>query len=217
MHITSENLDNIFYNLAKRVQKQMRGFTVTIYVVGGANLVHYTLHRESTVDIDIIKQRSVDLRDIVVELRDVLNLPHNWLNDDVMFSASFSTKLNKYVGDSRLFCNCLKVNYISLEAICAMKLRANRLEKEVMLDVLCTVVEKDISLNDVDKIYKDLYNEELDANLLMTMVKASSIFKEYKRKFNVTNIRTEYERLVGVLGIIDMHDLALEVAYIFLD
>ena len=72
-------------------------------------------------------------------------------------------------------------------------------------------------MNDVDKIYKDLYNEELDANLLMTMVKASSIFKEYKRKFNVTNIRTEYERLVGVLGIIDMHDLALEVAYIFLD
>ena len=215
--ITKANLDNIFFNLAKRVQKQFKHFHVVLYITGGANLVHSTLHRESTLDIDVLKQRSIDLRDIIVDMCDEFDLPCNWLNDSVMYSASYSNKLSAYVGDERTFCNCLTVKYIKDEAICAMKLKANRVAKDDMLDVLFTVVEKDISLNDVDKVYRDLYNEELDVNLFVTIVKASSVFKEYKRKFNVSNIRLEYERLSNLLCITDLHDLALEVAFTFLD
>lgn len=215
--INKDNLDNIFYNLAKHIQRQFKHYNVVLYITGGANLVHSTLHRESTLDIDVLKQRSIDLRDIVVEMCNEFDLPHNWLNDSVMYSNSYSNKLSNYVGDERTFCNCLTVKYIKDEAICAMKLKANRVVKDDMLDVLFTVVEKDICLKDVNIIYRDLYNEELDANLLVTMVKASYIFKEYKYKFNVSNIRLEYERLSDVLGITDMHDLAMEVDSTFLN
>ena len=101
--ISKDNLDNIFFNLTKRIQKQLKHFNVVLYITGGANLVHGTLHRESTLDIDVLKQRSIDLRDIIVDMCNEFDLPYNWLNDSVMYSASYSNKLSTYVGDERTF------------------------------------------------------------------------------------------------------------------
>lgn len=92
-----DNILAILKELAKRMRKTFRDVDIDIYVVGGAALTLLCDFRESTVDIDVAKNRNMDFRDIALTMEEEFDLNHNWINNDYMYSKSYSPKLVNYI------------------------------------------------------------------------------------------------------------------------
>ena len=157
------NKDTIFVYLkafAKAISKQYRHIDLDFYIVGGASMVLLPNAGESTMDIDILKQRTVDIKDVAVSVGEMYNLPKDWINDDVMYTSSFSSKLCKYVDFTKTFSNTVHFHFIKDVALCAMKLKAARMGTNDANDI--AFLRTRVSDKDVIACYKDLYNEEID-------------------------------------------------------
>ncbi|MCM1215082.1 MAG: hypothetical protein NC548_11245 [Lachnospiraceae bacterium] len=160
MEINKENLPLILNRLGKETRRVFKDTPVDIWVVGGANLLYSFDFRDMTADIDVIKNRSIDLKDIALKLEEELDLPHNWINDSVMFSDSFSRQLRHYVSSVKEFNHSLVCHFISPVAITAMKVKALRPEKSDLLDALCVYFEANLTFGYFNRVYLDLYAED---------------------------------------------------------
>ena len=172
-------VDNAYYELSKKIKKRFKGLEVSIFVVGGAAILHHCAFRESTMDIDVIKDRNIDLRDLLLELEETKGFPHNWLNDSVMFSSSFCKGLRKYCKFYKTFYSCLHVYVIVPVALVCMKLKANRLERNDLLDALSICCEHDLSFENIKYVYEELYGNDLP-EVFSVVERLFRYFTEYK-------------------------------------
>ena len=118
------NKDNILIilkELAKRMRKTFRDVDINIYVVGGASLTLLCDFRESTFDIDVAKNCNMDFRDIALTMEEEFDLNHNWINNDFMFSKSFSPKLVNYIERTYTFSNYIHYHFVKQACIAAVK------------------------------------------------------------------------------------------------
>lgn len=183
--------------LGKRTRKQFRDAPIDIWIVGGSNIVYSFDFRDMTADIDIIKSRSIDLRDIALSMEQEFNLPHNWINDSVMFSNSFSLELRKYSGETRTFSHSLVCHFLQPVAIAAMKLRAVRPEKGDLLDALCILADGNIGTEEISSCYKDLYGEDVPSRLLSIIHVLSTYFERYSDVRNSSEVKRLFELYAG--------------------
>lgn len=194
MELNKDNLILCLKELGKRARKQFRDCKIDIWIVGGANIVYSFDFRESTVDIDVIKSRSIDLRDIALSMEHDLGLPHNWINDSVMFSDSFSMNLRKYSGDVREFGHTLVCHFIKSVAIACMKIRANRPEKCDIIDAYNICLDAELDLSALEKCYTDLY----ECPLPNVFTHNYSVLSEYYDRESVSSKSAEFNRLLYV-------------------
>lgn len=196
MELNKDKLVLCLKELGKRLRKQFRDFKVDVWIVGGANIVYSFDFRESTVDIDIIKNRSIDIRDIVLSMEEEFDLPHNWINDSVMFSESFSMNLRKYSGEVREFGHCLVCHFLKPVAIACMKVRANRPEKGDIIDSYNICLDRDLTLGELESCYTDLYSSELPAAFSSNL----TVLQSYYTSHVVVSKSADFLRLLKVYG-----------------
>ena len=91
---TKEDLDFIFNELAKEFKKiTHRKSEAEILLVGGASvLINYDF-RSMTTDFDAYIHAPSAIKDAMNQIRDRLNLPDGWLNDDFIKTNSYTPKL----------------------------------------------------------------------------------------------------------------------------
>ena len=188
------NKDNILIilkELAKRMRKTFRDVDINIYVVGGASLTLLCDFRESTVDIDVAKNRNMDFRDIALTMEEEFDLNHNWINNDYMYSKSFSPKLVNYIERTYTFSNYIHYHFVKPACIAAMKCLALRFTTNDLSDIVNVVLYED-TLDSIVEIFKDLYNREFDADLYQQI----EAICNYMKVHCITDVNNELSRLL---------------------
>ena len=188
------NKDNILIilkELAKRLRKTFRGVDINIYVVDGASLTLLCDFRESTFDIDVAKNCNMDFRDIALTMEEEFDLNHNWINNDFMFSKSFSPKLVNYIERTYTFSNYIHYHFVKPACIAAMKCLALRFTANDLSDIVNVVLYED-TLDSIVEIFKDLYNREFDADLYQQI----EAICNYMKVHCITDVKNEISRLL---------------------
>ena len=188
------NKDNILIilkELAKRMRKTFRDVDINIYVVGGASLTLLCDFRESTFDIDVAKNCNRDFRDIALTMEEEFDLNHNWINNDFMFSKSFSPKLVNYIERTYTFSNYIHYHFVKPACIAAVKCLALRFTTNDLSDIVNVVLYED-TLDSIVEIFKDLYNREFDADLYQQI----EAICNYMKVHCITDVKNEISRLL---------------------
>ena len=188
------NKDNILIilkELAKRMRKTFRDVDINIYVVGGASLTLLCDFRESTFDIDVAKNCNIDFRDIALTMEEEFDLNHNWINNDFMFSKSFSPKLVNYIERTYTFSNSIHYHFVKPACIAAVKCLALRFTANDLSDIVNVVLYED-TLDSIVEIFKDLYKREFDADLY----KQIEAICNYMKVHCITDVKNEISRLL---------------------
>ena len=188
------NKDNILIilkELAKRMRKTFRDVDINIYVVGGASLTLLCDFRESTFDIDVVKNCNMDFRDIVLTMEEEFDLNHNWINYDFMFSKSFSPKLVNYIERTYTFSNYIHYHFVKPACIAAVKCLTLRFTTNDLSDIVNVVLYED-TLDSIVEIFKDLYDREFDANLYQQI----EAICNYMKVHCITDVKNELSRLL---------------------
>lgn len=160
---TKENIDEYLKKLAKYFKKVNGKYnTAEIILIGGGSILLNYDFREATTDLDAYIYASSAIKDAINKVSDECGLPNNWLNDDFIYTKSFSKKIVQYSQYYKTFYNVLEVRTISKEYLIAMKLMSGREYKNDMSDVVGILKEQyilgnPISFDDVDKAVKNLY------------------------------------------------------------
>lgn len=160
---TKENLDTYLKALAKEWRK-LNGKTVPaeIVLIGGAAVLANYHFRHMTADIDAIIHASSAMKDAIRHVGDQYNLPVGWINTDFMRTGSYSPMLDRHSVYYKTFSNVLAVRTVSAEYLIAMKLRAGRLFKNDMSDILGILAEHEqngapITRERVEQAVQSLY------------------------------------------------------------
>ena len=188
------NKDNtliILKELAKRMRKTFRDVDINIYVVGGDSLTLLCDFRESTFDIDVVKNCNMDFRDIALTMEEEFDLNHNWINNDFMFSKSFSHKLVNYIERTYTFSNYIHYHFVKPACSAAVKCLALRFTANDLSDIVNVVLYED-TLDSIVEIFKDLYNREFDANLYQQI----EAICNYMKVHCITDVKNEISRLL---------------------
>ena len=188
------NKDNILIilkELAKRMRKTFRDVDINIYVVDGASLTLLCDFRESTFDIDVAKNCNMYFRDIALTMEEEFDLNHNWINNDFMFSKSFSPKLVNYIERTYTFSNYIHYHFVKPACIAAMKCLALRFTRNDLSDIVNVVLYED-TLDSIVEIFKDLYNREFDADLYQQI----EAICNYMKVHCITDVKNEISRLL---------------------
>ena len=188
------NKDNILIilkELAKRMRKTFRDVDINIYVVGGDSLILLCDFRESTFDIDVAKNCNMEFRDIALTMEEEFDLNHNWINNDFVFSKSFSPKLVNYIERTYTFSNYIHYHFVKPACIAAVKCLALRFTTNDLSDIVNVVLYED-TLDSIVEIFKDLYNREFDANLYQQI----EAICNYMKVHCITDVKNEISRLL---------------------
>ena len=188
------NKDNILIilkELAKRMRKTFRDVDINIYVVGGDSLILLCDFRESTFDIDVAKNCNMDFRDIALTMEEEFDLNHNWINNDYMYSKSFSPKLVNYIERTYTFSNYIHYHFVKPACIAAVKCLASRFTTNDLSDIVNVVLYED-TLDSIVEIFKDLYNREFDADLYQQI----EAICNYMKVHCITDVKNEISRLL---------------------
>ena len=186
-----DNILIILKELAKRMRKTFRDVDINIYVVGGASLTLLCDFRESTFDIDVAKNCNMDFRDIALTMEEEFDLNHNWINNDFMFSKSFSPKLVNYIERTYTFSNYIHYHFVKPACIAAVKCLALRFTANDLSDIVNVVLYED-TLDSIVEIFKDLYNREFDADLYQQI----EAICNYMKVHCITDVKNEISRLL---------------------
>lgn len=214
--ITKENLYEMLKLLGKEYRRLTKGKArAEIVMVGGSAVLAGYDFRESTVDIDAIINAASAMTDAIRRVGDLLELPHDWLNAEFQSTSSYSPKLVQYSEPYRVFSHVLEVRIIRAAYLVAMKLKAGRLYKKDMSDVVGILAEHakrghPICFEEIDKAVVDLYGswEEIDPScteLLMRALQTENLLTLYDElaeqenaaRDMLTTIDRRYEGLVN--------------------
>jgi len=161
--ISKESLNTYLSELGKRFRK-LNGtkMPAEIILVGGASVLINYGFRDVTYDADAIIMASSVMREAINYVRDEFKLPHEWLNEGVKNTESFSSKLAEVSVYYRSFSNVLKVRTIAAEYLVAMKAMSGRQYKYDLSDIVGIIWEhnksnkpltKDVICNAIIKLY----------------------------------------------------------------
>jgi len=136
-NLTKENLDIIFRELGKQYRKLVRkNVPAELTVVGGAAVLISYGFRDMTNDIDAIIQAGSAMKEAADIVRDKFGLGNGWLNSDFVHTSSYTDKLAFYSVPYKTFSNVLSVRIITGEYLIAMKLKAGRIYKNDISDII---------------------------------------------------------------------------------
>jgi len=121
--------------------KKFSNKPVKLIIVGGASVLLNYNFRKSTGDIDVTAITSSIIKDAVKNIGKKYGIHHQWLNDDMKNTASFSKILDKISKPYNIFSGILEVRNISDEYLVAMKLMAGRIYKYDMSDIIGIISE----------------------------------------------------------------------------
>ena len=161
--MTKENIDSCLAAVARQFRKLAgKSMPAEITLIGGASILINYGFRDSTYDIDALIHASDAMKEAINYVRDQMNLPVGWLNDDFKRTRSYSPKLVNYSKYYKTFSNVLQVRTITGEYLVAMKLMAYRKYKHDISDIvgiLTAQKEKGepLSFELIDKAVHDLY------------------------------------------------------------
>ncbi|MDD3336280.1 MAG: DUF6036 family nucleotidyltransferase [Eubacteriales bacterium] len=162
-YFTKDNLDTYLKALAKEFRKlNGKAVPAEIVLIGGAAVLANYQFRHMTTDIDAIIHASSAMKDAISRVGDQYNLPVGWINADFMRTGSYSPMLDGYSEYYKTFSNVLTVRTISAEYLIAMKLRAGRMFKNDMSDILGILAEHEqkgtpITRERVEQAVQNLY------------------------------------------------------------
>lgn len=159
--LNRENIKLYLYELAKIYRKLSKGkFKTEIIIAGGASAILNYSFRETSYDIDAITFEESILKEAILKIADKYDLPDDWLNDSFTKSPSYSDKLilhSKYLCN---FCNVIDIRTIKGEYLLATKVKAGRIYKHDLSDIIGIIYEERINGNDIDyKMLCDAYVE----------------------------------------------------------
>jgi len=164
--ITKENLDTYLSALGKRFRK-LNGTKVPaeIILVGGASILINYGFRDVTYDADAIIIASSVIREAISNIRDEFGLPHEWLNEGVKRTESFSKRLAEVSVYYRCFSNVLTVRTVAAQYLIAMKAMSGRQYKYDLSDIVGILWEheksnKPITRDLVDNSIIELYGKK---------------------------------------------------------
>ena len=135
-----------------------------IVLVGGASIVLNYGFRNTTTDFDALIQAPTAIRDAVNNVRDRLDLPMGWINEDFKITASYTPKLYKYSSYYRTYANVMTVRTIVGQYLVAMKLRSGRKYKHDLSDIVGILMTHRMEGNpllpdDIREAYEQLYGD----------------------------------------------------------
>lgn len=169
---TRSNIDHYLYLIAREYKKANRANPeAEIIIVGGASMIMNYNFREATTDIDSIIRASSLMKDIINKIGDENGLENGWLNDDFKRTDSYSDKLIEYSKFYKKFCGCLSVRTVSEEYLLAMKVKAARIYKHDLSDIIGIIkehqeMERELDCSMVETAYLKLYDEQIPREML---------------------------------------------------
>ena len=152
-------IDECSKMLSKELKKEFgRNSTFEIIIVGGASIVLNYHFRETTLDIDALLPSNSSIKDAIRRVADRFHLEDDWLNTDVKYTNSYSSKLILYSRPYKIYNRILHVRTVKEEYLIAMKLKSLRPYKYDMSDVLGILNEvPDITLDKIKMAVINLY------------------------------------------------------------
>ncbi len=165
------NIDHYLYLIAKEYKKANRtNPEAEIIIVGGASMIMNYNFRESTTDIDSIIKASSSMKDVINKIGDENGLEAGWLNDDFKYTNSYSHKLIEHSKFYKKFCGCLSVRTVSGEYLLAMKVKAARIYKHDLSDIIGIIkehqeIERELDFSMLEAAYWNLYNEKIQEDM----------------------------------------------------
>ena len=200
--ISKENLDTYLKALGKRFRK-LNGakFPAEIVLIGGASvLVNYGF-RDVTYDADAIIFASSVMKEAITYVRDTFSLPHDWLNEGVKKTESYSEKLVEVSLYYKTYSNVLTVRTVAAEYLIAMKAMSGRQYKYDLSDIVGILMEherngSEISREVIDKAIEKLYGKkqlpDVSQRLLNDVFKHENYEKYYVKIRESEKVAKEY-------------------------
>lgn len=171
--INKRDMDQLLYEVAKEYKKMHRNVSVRaeIILVGGASILANYGFRATTTDIDASIQADSTLKDAINLVGDRHDLEKGWLNSDFSKTESYSPELIIKSKPYKTFYGCLDVRTIADEYLIAMKMRAARIYKHDLSDIVGIVMEmkeqnKELDTGKIGEAYRTLYNAKPDSEII---------------------------------------------------
>lgn len=180
-------IDNLLYEFAKNISKKYKNIPIDITIVGGAAILLQAEFRDTTEDIDIVKDKLLDIKQSLIELSDSMNISYNSINDNFMYSKSFSRQLYKY---SKLYKKIRNVSFyiVDLKAIACMKMIAGRKGTNDLTDIENIIEVTSLSKEEAIEILTTLYGAEyskmlnIDIDFLFSVSKLDLMLRDANNK-----------------------------------
>jgi len=140
--ITKKRLNVFLFELGKRYRKLSGKKTpAEIILIGGASILINYGFRDATYDADIIVTASSVMKEAINFLRDEFGLPHEWMNEGVKKTESYSHKLFEVSVFFKCYSNILTIRTIEAEYLVAMKAMSGRQNKYDLSDIVGIIME----------------------------------------------------------------------------
>ena len=161
--MTKSTINKYLNELAKEYRKIAgRKAKAEILIIGGAAIILNHDFRPQSNDIDALYLDSA-IKEAAIKVREKYHLRNDWFNSEFKKTSSFSHKLYQFARYYKTYYHALEVRILPDTYMIAMKLRAGRVYKNDLSDVLGLLMENQlnhnfIKLDDILSAYKDLYN-----------------------------------------------------------
>ncbi len=160
---TKENLNQYLKEIAKEYRKQNgKSMPAEIILIGGASILINYGFREMTYDMDAIITSASSMKDAINYVGDKYGLPSGWLNADFVKTSSYTPRINQFSEYYKTYSNIVTFRTVRGKYLIAMKLKAGRLYKYDLSDVVGILWEQDkkgspITLEMIKQAVTDLY------------------------------------------------------------
>lgn len=125
--INADTLEMMLKEFAKQYRKVYGTAYCELIIVGGASIVANYGFRASTSDIDYYEPRKRPLKDVIQAAANKLGISNDWMNDDFIYSSSFSDKLAEKSKHYKVMNNgSIEVRMVDAEYLIAMKVKSGR-------------------------------------------------------------------------------------------
>lgn len=165
IEFTKENIDTYLKEVAKEYRKQIgKNMPAEMILIGGASILVNYGFRDMTTDIDAVIQAASVMKDVINRVGDRYDLPNGWLNQDFVWTESYSPSLSRFSEYYKTYSNVLTIRTVAAEYLIAMKLRSGRQYKRDLSDVLGILAEHEkrgnpITLERIQNAVSDLYGD----------------------------------------------------------
>ncbi len=147
VEFTKENIDAFLEELGREFFLGVRDKNahVEIILVGGAAVMTGFGFRQMTQDVDALLQSPRELKEAIKKVGRKHGIDDEWMNDHFVETSSVSNKLVQYSRRYKVFCRGrFEVRSVKPEFLVAMKLRASRVYKRDLSDIVGIFAEMQV-------------------------------------------------------------------------
>lgn len=160
--IKKDKLDYYLNELAKEYHKLGRKSKGEIILIGGAAIIANYDFRHMSEDADSIIYAESHLKEAIQKVARKNNLPDNWLNQDFIYTRSYSDKIAKYAKNYKQLSYGITFKIIDREYLVAMKLASFRKYKNDISDIVGILIAEykngnEIHLKEIQSAIINLY------------------------------------------------------------